>query len=333
MKVNPNLNQKAMKKIGILCGGFSSEFDISMKSAGTILAHFPVGFDAFLIEVRRESWTAIYNNERIDFNPWEMNFVAHGDTIRLDAALIYIHGNPGENGKIQAFLEMKNIPCINSGALASELSFDKWVCNQFLRGFDIPVAKSLLLTEVNQFETNYIIDTLGLPCFVKPSDSGSSYGISKVKTLEELMPALEKAFAEGETVVIESFLAGTEVTCGVYRKSTGLHALPPTEIVTENDFFDFEAKYLGKSEEITPARISTDETDAIQHLAKKIYQLLRLKSIARIDFMLVNGIPHVIEVNTTPGFSPASIVPKMLACEEKSIQEFWAEILAVELAG
>lgn len=322
-----------MKKIGILCGGFSSEFDISMKSAATILTHFPAGYDAFLIEVKRESWTAIYKNERIDFNPWEMNFVAHGETIRLDAALIYIHGNPGENGKIQAFLEMKNIPCINSGALASELSFDKWVCNQFLRGFDIPVAKSLLLTEVDQFETNYIIDTLSLPCFVKPSDSGSSYGISKVKTHDELKPALEKAFAEGETVVIESFLAGTEVTCGVYRKTDGLHALPPTEIVTENDFFDFEAKYLGKSEEITPARISTEETEAIQSLAKKIYQLLRLKSIARIDFMLVNGIPHVIEVNTTPGFSPASIVPKMLVCEGKPIQEFWTEILAVEFSS
>lgn len=321
-----------MKRIGILCGGFSSEFEISLKSAHTICSHFPKTYDAFLIEVTKDAWTAIYRDERYAFSPWDLSFVWQGETIRLDAALIYIHGNPGENGKIQALLEMRGIPCINSGALASELSFDKWFCNQFLRGFDIPVAKSVLLRTIDDMSEAYILSEVGLPCFVKPADSGSSYGISKVKTADELRPALERAFHEGETVVVEAFLSGTEVTCGVYRGLDGLQALPPTEIVTENDFFDYEAKYLGKSEEITPARISTDETERIQDTAKKVYQLLRLRSIARIDFMLVNGIPHVIEVNTTPGFSPASIVPKMLHCAEKSIEEFWSEIVQVELA-
>lgn len=320
-----------MKRIAIFCGGYSSEFDISIKSASTILTNFPAGYDPFLVEVTRDRWTAIYQGERLEFSPWEMNFTYNGQTIAVDAALIYIHGNPGENGKLQAFFEMKNIPCINSGALASELSFDKWYCNQFLKGFDIPVAKSLLLTSIDAYENDYILETLGLPCFVKPSDSGSSYGISKVKTTEELQPALEKAFAEGQTVVIESFLNGTEVTCGVYQTKSGIHALPLTEIATENDFFDYEAKYLGASQEITPARVSEEITLRVQEISKKIYQLLRLKSIARIDFMLVNDVPHVIEVNTTPGFSPASLVPQMIACEGNTIQQFWKEILEFEL--
>lgn len=320
-----------MKRIAIFCGGYSSEFDISIKSASTILTNFPAGYDPFMVEVTRDHWTAIYQGERLEFSPWEMSFTHNGQTIAVDAALIYIHGNPGENGKLQAFFEMKNIPCVNSGALASELSFDKWYCNQFLKGFDIPVAKSLLLTSIDAYENDYILETLGLPCFVKPSDSGSSYGISKVKTSEELQPALEKAFAEGQTVVIESFLNGTEVTCGVYRTKSGIHALPLTEIATENDFFDYEAKYLGASQEITPARVSEEITLRVQEISKKIYQLLRLKSIARIDFMLVNDLPHVIEVNTTPGFSPASLVPQMIACEGNTIQQFWKEILEFEL--
>jgi D-alanine-D-alanine ligase len=320
-----------MKNIAILCGGFSSEFEISIKSATTILNNFPKEYNPFLIEVRQEKWVAVYEGNQYEINPWDLSFTHYDNKIRIDAALIYIHGNPGENGKIQALLEMRNIPYINSGALASELSFDKWFCNQFLKSFDIPVAKSLLLTDEKQFEEQYIIDTLGLPCFVKPSDSGSSYGISKVSQKEELQPALEKAFKEGKTVVIESFLKGTEVTCGIYQSKNGLHTLPITEIVSENDFFDFEAKYLGKSQEIIPARISQEEVEKIEAVTKKIYRLLRLRSIARIDFMLVNNEPFVIEVNTTPGFSAASIVPQMLAHEGKSITTFWREIIDFEL--
>lgn len=320
-----------MKRIAIICGGYSSEFDISIKSANTILDNFPQGYDPFLLELTRDAWTVVYKGERLAFDAWNLSFEYNEETIAIDAAIIYIHGNPGENGKLQAYLEMKNIPFVNSGALASELSFDKWYCNQFLRGFDIPVAKSLLLRSRDEFTSEHILETLGLPCFVKPSDSGSSYGISKVKTAEELQPALDKAFAEGQTVVIESFLKGTEVTCGVYRTKNGIHALPLTEIATDNDFFDYEAKYLGASQEITPARISEENTLKVQEISRKIYQLLRLRSIARIDFMLVDNTPYVIEVNTTPGFSPASLVPQMIACEGNTIQDFWKEILEVEL--
>jgi D-alanine-D-alanine ligase len=316
-----------MKKIAIFCGGFSSEFEISMKSATTILTHFPEEYDAFLVEVTKTEWTAVYKNMRIPFSPWGMCFEWMGNPTKIDAGLIYIHGNPGENGKIQALLEMQDIPCVNSGALASELSFDKWYCNQFLKSFGINVAKSNIFNAESEINTQEIIAELGLPLFVKPTDSGSSYGISKVKEESQLKPAIEAALKEGNHVVVESFLDGTEVTCGVYRNANGLTALPLTEIVTENDFFDYEAKYLGKSSEITPARISEENTLKIQETATKIYALLNLKSIARIDFMLVNDTPFVIEVNTTPGFSPASIVPKMLETKGISIREFWREIL------
>lgn len=320
-----------MKTIGIFCGGFSSEYEISIKSATTILNNFPEEYDVFLIVVTKDKWTARYNNHEYSIDLNTLNFNDGSKTIHIDYGLVYIHGNPGENGKIQAFLEMKGIPCINSGALASELSFDKWFCNQFLKGFNIPVAKSLFLTAKNDFTIENIIEELGLPVFVKPSDSGSSYGISKVKTIEELQPAIEFAFKEGNTILIESFLDGTEVTCGVYRTKVGVYALPLTEIASENEFFDYEAKYLGKSEEITPARVSDEIRDQVQSIAKHIYQLLRLRSISRIDFMIVNNVPHVIEVNTTPGFSPASIVPKMIACDGNTIKQFWTEILKVEL--
>lgn len=320
-----------MKTIGIFCGGFSSEYEISIKSATTILTNFPDGYNAFLIVVAKDKWTARYNEKEYQIDLNTLNFKTEEKTIHLDYGLVYVHGNPGENGKLQAFLEMKEIPCINSGALASELSFDKWYCNQFLKGFDIPVAKSLFLTSKNDFSIDTIVEELKLPIFVKPSDSGSSYGISKVKTKEELAPAIDFAFKEGKSVVIESFLDGTEVTCGVYRKKEGIYALPLTEIATENEFFDYEAKYLGKSQEITPARISEEIKHHVQSIAKRIYQLLQLHSIARIDFMIVNNIPHVIEVNTTPGFSPASIVPQMIVCDGNTIKNFWKEILDCEI--
>jgi D-alanine-D-alanine ligase len=320
-----------MKTIGIFCGGFSSEFEISIKSAQTILTNFPSGYDAFLIVVAKDNWTAQYQGEEyvVDLN--SLSFQVGDDSKTIDLGLVYVHGNPGENGKLQAFLEMKGIPCINSSALASELSFDKWYCNQFLKGFGIFVANSLFLTSKTDFTIDQIVAELGLPVFVKPSDSGSSYGISKVKTKEELAPAIEFAFNEGNTVVIESFLDGTEVTCGVYRKPSGVYALPLTEIASENEFFDYEAKYLGKSQEITPARVSEEIKTEVQTIAKRIYQLLQLKSISRIDFMIVDNVPHVIEVNTTPGFSPASIVPQMIACDGNTIKEFWTEIFSVEV--
>jgi D-alanine-D-alanine ligase len=321
-----------MKTIGIFCGGFSSESEISLKSAQTIQDNFPKAYTVYKIVVDRKGWYAQIDGKNLPFDLNTMTF-KNASVVKLDAGLVYVHGDPGENGKVQALLEMNGIPYVNSSPLASALSFDKWYCNQFLKNFGIKVAKSLFLTHINEFTPAQIVAELGLPIFVKPSDSGSSYGISKVKTESGILEALENAFSEGKTVVIESFLDGTEVTCGVYRKKSGVHALPLTEIASENEFFDYAAKYLGESKEITPARVSDEIRNEVQQQAKYIYQLMQLRSISRIDFMVVNGVPHVIEVNTTPGFSPASIVPQMIKCEGGTIHDFWEEILEVELVN
>ncbi len=320
-----------MKRVGLFCGGYSSEFEISLKSAQTIIDNFPLGYEVVPIHVFEDGWFVPQDSEKFPFSIEHMSYQTADKACKIDIGLIYIHGNPGENGKIQALLDMKGIPYVNSNALASELSFDKWYCNQFLSRFGIPVAKSLFLKSRTAFTESEILEQLGLPCFVKPSDSGSSFGISKVSKAEDLSAALDKAFEEGDTIVIEAFLKGTEVTCGIYRSPSGIIPLPLTEIVTDNDFFDYEAKYLGQSQEITPARISESIRDLVWEQSKEIYSLLQLRSIARIDFMIVDGVPHVIEVNTTPGFSTASLVPQMLGVYGKSIRDFWTEIFEVEL--
>lgn len=319
------------KTLGIFCGGFSSEFEISMKSARNIAKNFPSEYKTYLIVVSNANWYAVHNEENYPFHKEDLSIQYGSERINLDLGLVYIHGEPGENGKIQALLDLHKIPYLNSGVLASSLSFDKWYCNQFLKTFGFKVASSVRLIKDQKYNASEIMEKLGLPVFVKPCDSGSSYGISKVNKSEELTPAINVAFSEGSSLVIESFLKGVEVTCGVYRNNTELVALPLTEIVSENEFFDYDAKYNGKSQEITPARISDENKNKIQASAKEIYELLNLRSIARIDFMLVEDVPYVIEVNTTPGFSDASIVPKMLETANISVGEFWSQILKTEL--
>lgn len=320
-----------MKNVGIICGGFSSEFDISVLSARNIQQNFPDEYNAHLVFLQKDGWFVELDDSKVELNPSDFTF--NNGTDKIDIAIVYIHGDPGENGKVQAYLEMIDIPYVNSGPLASELSFDKWYCNQFLSGFGYKVAKSIYLNDSNKVKDSAeIVNELGLPIFVKPCDSGSSYGIAKVKEVGQLKSAIDEAFAEGQTVILESFLDGTEVTCGLYRSVEGVVALPLVEIVSENDFFDFEAKYSGLSDEICPARISDELTAKVQKISKEIYQLLNLRSIARIDYMIVDNEPVVIEVNTTPGFSNESIVPKMIIAANISTKEFWTEILKAELS-
>lgn len=322
-----------MKNVGIICGGFSSEFEISILSATTIFANFPDGYTPYMIVLRPDGWTVRLEDQELPVDSTNLSFQQGYVNVQIDLAIIYIHGDPGENGKVQSYLEMIHIPYLNSGPLASQLSFDKWYCNQFLRAFDVPVAKSRYLSSVKEFSNaEEIVAELGLPLFVKPCDSGSSYGIARVNKIENLEQAVKNAFVEGDTVVIEGFLNGTEVTCGVYRTVEGVKALPLTEIVSKNEFFDYEAKYQGLSDEITPARISDELTLSVQKLSQKIYTLLNLRSIARIDFMIVDNVPHVIEVNTIPGFSKASLVPQMIQADNMTIKDFWQQIFEAELA-
>jgi len=322
-----------MKTIGIFCGGFSSEYAISLNSTNTIISHFPLGYSWIKIIVKKGAWeTETEHGVKGTFNVNTGAVESSTETTRIDAGLIYIHGDPGENGKLQGTLDLLGIPYVNSDALASSLSFDKWYCNQFLKSFNIPVAQSIFLKKGESYDIHHMVEALGLPLFIKPTNSGSSYGISKIKEVHAMEAGIETAFREGDRIVLESFLEGTEVTCGVYRTKNGLKALPLTEIVSQNEFFDYEAKYLGKSEEILPARIDDQLAGHIQEASKRIYELLNLRSIARIDFIICQKGPFVIEVNTTPGFSNESIVPKMLACAGIEIRDFWTEIFDVELA-
>jgi D-alanine-D-alanine ligase len=319
-----------MRNIAVLCGGLSSEHEISLRSAQTIINHFPMEYRCHRIVLNEAGWwyDAPEKNTPIDKN--DFSVVVDAQKLVFDLALIYIHGFPGEDGKLQAYFDMLHIPYLNSGALASELSFDKWFCNQFIKHFGIPVAESFLFTEPHEHPRDMVINTLGLPLFIKPCDSGSSYGVSRVNSMADYDKAMAYAFSEGQTVVAERFLNGKEVTCGAYKTKNGIITLPPTEIVSEGEFFDFAAKYEGKSKEITPARITQQETHLIQQYTEKIYRILRLKSLARVDFIIENGQPFLVEVNTTPGFSPASIVPQQLACAGISITDCFDQILRCE---
>ena len=320
-----------MKNLGLFCGGFSSEYAISMKSAQTIIDHFPKAYEVYKIEVVKGDWFCELNGEKGIFNRNNGSLQFSGRQVNVDVALICIHGDPGENGKIQALLDLVGIPYLNSSVKASALSSDKYLCNQFLnaRGFD--TAKSHLITKDIGFDSDELIKELKLPFFVKPTDSGSSFGISKVHHKEDVAPAIAAAFEEGDTIVAESFLDGIELTCAVFRSPKGIMALPITQVSTENDFFDYDAKYNGKSKEETPANVSVALTHDIQNASKEIYKALQLNSVARIDYIVVGTKPFVIEVNTIPGFSQASIVPQMLSCQGIAIDEFWSMIIESEL--
>jgi D-alanine-D-alanine ligase len=321
-----------MKIFAIFCGGYSSEHNISIKSSATIKDNFPKDFEVVRVIVGKGTWKVeLDNNNLVDLDIRDMTYIDNNIKKRIEAALIYTHGDPGENGKIGGLLDMNDIPYLNSSVLSSALSFDKWFCNQFLKSFGVNVAKSILVKNITEINLDKIKNELGFPIIVKPTDSGSSFGVSKVNNESELENALKLAFSEGNYVVIEEFLIGREVTCGVYRKKDGVFTLPLTEIVSENEILDYEAKYLGKSKDYTPARISDDIADIVKENSKLIYNLLKLKSIVRIDFMLCGNTPYVIEINTTPGFSPQSVVPEMLKCANIPLDVFWKDIIDTEL--
>ena len=320
-----------MRTIGLFCGGYSSEFEISMKSSELIFEHLPDEYNVVKIIVTEDQWYGQIDDSKHHFDMNRCEVQMESQAIPIDIAIICIHGNPGENGKVQAFLELKNIPCVNSDFQSSSLSFDKYLCNQYLKAEGILTAKSLSITKGEKYSAQEICNELGLPLFVKPTDSGSSYGISKVYTENDIPKAIEKAFNEGNTIIIESFLDGIELTCAVFKGPEGITALPITQIISENDFFDYDAKYEGKSTEETPANVEQSLSDQIQSLSREIYEKLRLKSIARIDYIVVDDTPYVIEVNTIPGFSDASIVPQMLKCAGIEIKAFWKMLIDEEL--
>jgi D-alanine-D-alanine ligase len=302
------------KKIAVIYGGYSSEFDISKKSADTIYSNLDTElYEPYLVEISTKSWYVHIRGGVAPIDKNKFTYLLNDKVHHFDLAFISIHGTPGEDGKLQAYFDMIGLPYVNSEPLSSGLSFNKWACNSFLRDFGISTAKAILLRKSDHVQPIQIADELGFPCFVKPNDGGSSYGISKVNTLMEMPDAIAKAFSEGKEVVIESFIQGREVTCGLYNNGNEIVALPITEIVTDNEFFDYDAKYNGKSKEITPAEITKELSDEIQSVSKNIYNRLDLNALARIDYIVTpeNNI-YLIEVNTIPGMTNKSLVPQQI---------------------
>lgn len=308
----------AKQNIAIVTGGYSSEIEISLESVKTIYDNLSSEkYNKYIVIIEQNSWNVKIENDFYTLDKNDFSFTKNGEKIAFDCAYITIHGTPGEDGKLQGYFDMINIPYTTCKQIASSLTFNKWACNQVLLNNDFNCSKSLIFNDKNEnFNSSKIISELGLPCFVKPNDGGSSFGITKVKTENELIPAINKAFSEGNEVMIEAFLDGIEVTCGCYKYKGEIYTLPLCEIVSQTDFFDYEAKYKGLSDEIVPARISNELTLEVQKLATQIYKFLDLKGITRTDFIIQNNIPYIIEVNTTPGMSKESIIPKMVKAQD-----------------
>jgi len=313
-----------MKRIAIVYGGYSPEVVISRKSAQVVFKHIDkTEYEPIMVCIERNSWVAEVGSDKIEIDKNDFSYSIDGQKQTFDCAFIAIHGTPGEDGKLEAYFDMIGMRYTTANPLALELTFNKYFCNAFLKQHGIPCAKSILLYNDSEYIDSKIIEELGLPCFVKPNDSGSSFGVTKVKRIEELNTAIQKAFKESNQVIIESFLNGTEVSCGILKLNGKITVLPATEIVSEGEYFDFAAKYEGKSQEITPARIPKEEMEAVQEYTKKAFELLNLTGMARIDFMICAGNPFVIEVNTVPGLSEESILPQQCKAIGMSLSELF----------
>lgn len=318
------------KNIAVLAGGNSSEFPVSIRSAEQIAGELdPDKYDVFKIIIKGTSW--ILEDEKTGQIPVNKNdFSCNTPTgkLKFDCALITIHGTPGEDGKLQGYFETLNIPYTTSGILSSSLTFNKKATKLFLKPFGIlsPVAVYLYKGELIKTET--IINKLGLPVFVKPNQSGSSFGITKADDEATLEKAIDHAFEEDDEIIIEEYIDGSEITCGVLKAGSKEIVFPLCEIVSKNEFFDYEAKYTpSKAEEIVPARISYDKTKECQSLASYIYSIVDCKGIARIDFILSDDKFYFLEVNTIPGMSAESIIPKMAREYDISLRELYTLII------
>ena len=318
-----------MRTIAIAAGGNSSEFEISVKSANEVSKALSSKYMVYIIMIRGSEWYwedqkgRYYNIDKNDFT------LATDDLkIRFDAVFIAIHGTPGENGLLQGYLDMLKIPYSSCDAFCSALTFNKQACKLFLKEYNIPMADSVLIRKDTSPDLAAIAKKLGMPSFVKPNDSGSSFGVSKVKKKEELPDAIQKALKESDEVLIEAFMKGREVACGVVKTGKRTIVLPVTEIISKNEFFDYEAKYSsGKSKEVTPALMPVNITEEIQRLSSVIYDLLGCKGIVRVDFIVVGDKPFFLEINTVPGMTEESLVPQQAKAAEIRLDDLYGMVL------
>lgn len=303
-----------MKRIAVVCGGYSGESVVSLRSAAMIMNHIDrTKYYPVRITISRESWMAEVSGNEIPVDKNDFSISSANGKITFDGAFIIIHGTPGEDGLLQGYLEMLGIPYTTGDVLNTSTTFNKKATTRMLGSLGYHVAQSLVLRREEPYSVSTVIDTVGLPCFVKPNCGGSSIGTSRVNHAEELHHALDTAFREDNEVIVEQFISGTEVTCGVISLNGQTTALPITEIISKKEFFDFEAKYQGASDEVTPARISEEMTNRIQRACEAIYSQLSCRGMIRIDWLIRGDEPFVVEVNTVPGFSEASIIPQQAA--------------------
>lgn len=318
-----------MKNIAIIAGGNSSEYEVSMKSGKNIYDEVDENrYNKYLVILKGRDWHVEIGEKKYPVDRNDFSFTRDGEKILFDFAYITIHGVPGENGLLQGYLDMMGVPYGCCNVLASALTFDKHTCNTYLKSYGVNVADSVMLIRGMTYDVNEIINEVGLPCFVKPNAEGSSFGVTKVKEAAQLEDALKKAFALCREVLIETFIDGTELTCGVVKAGDMDIAMPIAEVIPKNEFFDFEAKYdPTKSDEIIPARTSPELTNRIKTLSSMIYDILRCEGIIRVDYIVRDDEIFMLEVNTTPGMTSNSFVPKMVRAMGGTLREVLTKII------
>lgn len=318
------------RKIAIVAGGDSSEYQVSLRSAQGLMSFIDKErYDLWIVVIHGQEWFVQLPGEKttkIDRN--DFGFDYDGKHICFDYAYITIHGTPGENGLLEGYFELIHLPYSTCSPLISAMTFNKFVINQYLRGFGVRIAESLTLKKGSSINDDDVIERIGLPCFVKPTCGGSSFGTTKVKTREQIQPAIAEAFAEADEVMIESFMQGTEITCGCYKTKKDAVVFPITEVVSEDEFFDYDAKYNGKVKEITPARISEETADRVHKLTSAIYDILSCRGIIRIDYIITEGEKiNLLEINTTPGMTATSFIPQQIRAAGMEIGDVISNII------
>lgn len=312
------------KNIAVLYGGDSSEYAVSVKSASVVIDELrKTGFGVYAVHVKGTDWYCEIADTRVVVDKNDFSVSTGNSKIVFDAAVIMIHGTPGEDGKIQGFFDVIGVKYSSCGQIAAALTFDKMACSSLLKRFGVTMAEACYLNKDDRWDAEIIVQKTGMPCFVKPNRAGSSFGITKVKEASQLNDAIRHAFTFDDKVIIEQFVEGLEITCGVHDLTGVPAALPLTQIISKNEFFDYNAKYEGASEEITPARVSPNIAETIQAQSREIYNILNLRGVARVDYIVKNGIPHFIEVNTVPGMSRQSIVPQQINATGEELSSFF----------
>lgn len=323
------------KHIAVIAGGYSSEYTISMESAREVMTSLdPQKYSPTLVHISKEGWMAETPAGSFPINRHDFSYQSNGQAVHFDAVFNAIHGSPGENGILQAYFELIKLPVTGCSSFTSSLTFNKFACNSMLRSLGIRVARSIVIRREDEPDIDFILDQVGLPCFVKPNNGGSSCGTSRVNQREDLLIAVETALKEDQEVIIEAFVKGTEITCGLVKTAGEMLLFPLTEIVSKKEFFDYEAKYTpGVADEITPARIDETVAEECRSISTRIYHLLNCRGLVRMDYILSDGLLWFLEVNTVPGMTTKSIVPQQIRAMKMQPADVYSLILDDTMKG